>query len=112
MSEPQLFYSIMDRHDAWAVMICLVGLGQDIYDGEVGINEWFRCGIEDYTHWELFYSSLIFSQTEDKDIDKKIIKNCERCHVIDELHLNTSIRSFRADKHSKFVDALLDNNPE
>lgn len=112
MSEPQLLYSIMDRHDDWAVMICLVGLGQDIYDGEVGINEWFRCGIEDYTHWELFYSSLIFSQTEDKDIDRKIIENCERCHVVDELHLNTSIRSFRADKQSKFVDALLDNNPE
>ena len=112
MSEPQLLYSIMDRHDDWAVMICLVGLGQDIYDGEVGINEWFRCGIEDYIHWELFYSSLIFSQTEDKDIDRKIIENCERCHVVDELHLNTSIRSFRADKQSKFVDALLDNNPE
>lgn len=112
MSEPQLIYSIMDRHDDWAVIICLVGLGQDIYDGEVGINEWFRCGIEDYTHWELFYSSLIFSQTEDKDIDKKIIENCERSHVVDELHLNTSIRSFRADKQSKFVDALLDNNPE
>ena len=112
MSEPQLLYSIMDRHDDWAVMICLVGLGQDIYDGEVGINEWFRCGIEDYKHWELFYSSLIFSQTEDKDIDRKIIENCERCHVVDELHLNTSVRSFRADKQSKFVDALLDNNPE
>lgn len=48
VSEPHLLYSIMDRHEDWAVMICLVGLGQDIYDGEVGINEWFRCGIEDY----------------------------------------------------------------
>lgn len=112
MSEPKLLYSIMDRHEDWAVMICLVGLGQDIYDGEVGINEWFRCGIEEFPNWELFYSSLIFDQTEDKDIDKESIEACHRCHVVDELHLNTSIRSFRADKQSKFVDALLDNNPE
>lgn len=48
VSEPHLLYSIMNRHTGWAVMICLVGLGQDIYDGEVGINEWFRCGIEEY----------------------------------------------------------------
>ena len=35
VSEPYLLYSIMDRHKDWSVMICLVGLGQDIYDGEV-----------------------------------------------------------------------------
>ena len=112
VSEPHLLYRIMDRHEDWAVMICLVGLGQDIYDGEVGINEWFRCGIEDFTHWEMFYSPLIFNQTEDKNIDRKTIEACDRCHQVTELHLNTSIRSFRADKQSKFVDAILDNKPE
>lgn len=111
VSEPHLLYSIMDRHEGWAVMICLVGLGQDIYDGEVGINEWFRCGVEDYAEWEMFYSAEIFNQTEDKDIDKEMIQNCDRCHEMEELHLKTSIRSFRADKQSKFVDAVLDNNP-
>ncbi len=112
VSEPYLLYSIMDRHNDWAVMICLVGLGQDIYDGEVGINEWFKCGIEDFTNWEMFYSSEIFSQSEDKNIDKALIEKCDRCHVIDELHLKTSIRSFRADKQCQFVDYLLDNKPE
>ena len=112
VSEPHLLYSIMDRHQDWAVMICLVGLGQDIYDGEVGINEWFRCGINDFSEWELFYSPEIFSQVEDKNIDKDMILACERCHQMSELHLKTSIRSFRADKQCQFVDALLDNNPE
>ena len=51
VSESHLLLSIMDRHQNWSVMICLVGLGQDIYDGEVGINEWFRCGIEDTTEF-------------------------------------------------------------
>lgn len=112
VSEPSLLYRIMDRHEDWAVMICLVGLGQDIYDGEVGINEWFRCGVDEYKNWELFYSPEIFSQVEDKAIDASMIKSCDRCHEVTELHLKTSIRSFRADKQSEFVDALLDNRPE
>lgn len=111
VSEPTLLYRIMDRHDEWAVMICLVGLGQDIYDGEVGINEWFRCGIDDFKEWELYYSSEIFSQIEDKDIDVDKIKGCNRCHQIDELHLKTSVRSFRADRQCQFVDYLLNNEP-
>ena len=112
ISEPKLLYRIMDRHMDWAVMICLVGLGQDIYDGEVGINEWFRCGIEEFTEWELFYSPDIFTQTEDKDIDVAMIQSCPRCHARIPLHLKTSIRSFRADKQCQFVDNLLNNNPE
>ncbi len=112
ISEPHLLYSIMDRHQDWAVMVCLVGLGQDIYDGEVGINEWFRCGVEDYPEWEMFYSSEIFNQVEDKNIDKEMILGCDRCHEMRELHLKTSIRSFRADKQCQFVDYLLDNKPQ
>lgn len=112
VSEPKLLFSIMDRHEDWAVMVCLVGLGQDIYDGEVGINEWFRCGIEEFEKWELYYSLSIFDQVEDKNIDQNMILSCDRCHPIPELHLKTSIRSFRADKQCQFVDSLLDNNPE
>lgn len=112
VSEPHLLFRIMDRHDDWAVMICLVGLGQDIYDGEVGINEWFRTGIEDFADWEMYFSPAIFAQIEDKDIDVDMIKSCERCHEMMELHLKTSVRSFRADKQCQFVDSLLDNAPE
>lgn len=112
VSEPHLLFSIMDRHQDWAVMICLVGLGQDIYDGEVGINEWFRCGIEDFNNWELFYSPDIFSQVEDKNIDRSLIEGCNRCHQMTQLHLKTSIRSFRADKQCQFVDSLLNNEPD
>lgn len=110
LSEPSLLYKIMDRHQDWSVIVCLVGLGQDIYDGEVGINEWFRCGIDDFQNWELFYSPDIFNQVEDKNIDQKKIEQCSRCYKTPELHLKTSIRSFRADNLCHFVDCLLDNN--
>ena len=112
LSEPALLFSIMNRHEDWAVMICLVGLGQDIYDGEVGINEWFRCGVEEFREWEMFYSPDIFRQIEDKNVDKNMIIGCNRCHQIPELHLKTSIRSFRTDKQCQFVDFLLDNKPQ
>ena len=112
VSEPKLLYQIMDRHQDWAVMICLVGLGQDIYDGEVGINEWFRCGIEEFTEWELYYSPDIFIQTEDKNINEEMIQSCPRCHENKNLHLKTSIRSFRADKQCQLIDNILDNKPE
>lgn len=111
MSEPEYFISVMDRRSDWAVIICLVGLGQDIYDGEVGINEWFRSCIEDFDKWELFYSSKLLEQLEDKNIDKGLLNN-KRAHIADELHLSTSIRSFRSEKLSTFVDLLLNNNPD
>ncbi len=111
-SEPELLFEIMDRHQDWAVMICLIGLGQDIYDGEVGINEWFRCTIDKFPDWEIYYSPSIFNQTEDILFDKEKIQECPRCHEEANLHLKTSIRSFRADKQCEFVNSLLDNDIE
>lgn len=112
MSEPQCFIEIMDRRKDWAVIVCLVGLGQDIYDGEVGINEWFRSAIEDYDDWELYYSDKIFEQLEDKAIDRDLIENSCKSHMVKELHLSTGIRSFRSQRQSEFVDNLLAGNSE
>lgn len=112
VSEPHMMLDIMNRHEDWAVLVCLVGLGQDIYDGEVGINEWFRCAIKEFPEWDLYYSPEIFAQNEDKIEVESLIKGNPNCHEIEGLHLKTDLRSFRADKLCKFVDALLDNDPE
>ncbi len=112
VSEPEYFIQIMDRRKDWAVIICLVGLGQDIYDGEVGINEWFRSAIEDFSNWDLYYSPKIFDQLEDKAIDRSLIENSSKAHPVDALHLSTSVRSFRSEKQCEFVDNLLACNPE
>lgn len=109
-SEPEYFIKIMDRRKDWAVIVCLVGLGQDIYDGEVGINEWFRSCIEDFDNWELYYSPKIFNQLEDKEIDMSLIKNSAKAHAVNELHLSTSIRSFKNEKQCEFIDNLLNGN--
>ena len=39
-SEPALFLEIMERHPDWAVIIALVGGGQEINRGERGLTEW------------------------------------------------------------------------
>lgn len=33
MSEPEFLISVMDRHSDWAVIICLIGGGQEINTG-------------------------------------------------------------------------------
>lgn len=43
VSEPDFLISILDRHEDWAVIICLVGGGQEINKGESeGIAGWFE----------------------------------------------------------------------
>ena len=41
-SEPEFLISCLDRHKDWAVVVCLVGGGQEINTGEAGISEWIN----------------------------------------------------------------------
>ena len=57
MSEPAFLISVMDRHEDWCVIVCLVGGGQEINTGEAGLSEWlivlqeqFRIGRCMYRH--------------------------------------------------------------
>lgn len=109
-SEPQFLIGEMDRHDGFSTIVCLVGGGQEIHDGEAGIEEWFRALREHFPNWKLFYSSAIeesnvyLSDTELKDWLRS------NGHVRESLHLKMPIRSFRSDKVSDFVEAILDAN--
>lgn len=110
-SEPYYLIEAMNRKD-WAVIVCLVGLGQDINKGEVGINEWFASAMESFPDWDLYYSKEMLSQDEDRNIDVERIKSYPRAFGVDGLHLTTGIRSFRSSKIASFVDALLAQRPE
>lgn len=59
-SEPALLLWDMDQLD-WGVFICLVGGGQEINEGESGINEWLRTLCEDHNKinfedWDVYMS--------------------------------------------------------
>ena len=56
-SEPDFLISYLDRHDEWAVIICLVGGGQEIHDGEAGIAEWLEAVRIGFPEWQVYVSS-------------------------------------------------------
>lgn len=59
MSEPEFLISCMDRHEGWAVIICLVGGGQEINTGEAGISEWIESVNRSYPDWQVYISPQI-----------------------------------------------------
>lgn len=51
MSEPEFLVDVMDRHEDWAVIVCLVGGGQEINTGEAGLSAWFDALSTKFPEW-------------------------------------------------------------
>jgi hypothetical protein len=108
MSEPEFLISVMDRHKDWAVIIALVGGGQEINVGEAGISGWFSAIQHTFRHWQVYCSpNLLTGEYVRNGIDANSIKDYEQ---ESSLHLSISMRSFRAEKLSSFVHHLIDGN--
>lgn len=108
MSEPEFLISCLERHQDWAVIVCLVGGGQEIHTGEAGIGEWIESLNKSYSGWHIYLSSRL---TDSEYGAGKILNNlASRPNVVyeDELHLAVSMRSFRAENVSLLVKQLLD----
>ncbi len=106
-SEPELLISYMDRHD-WAVIVCLVGGGQEINRGEGGISEWLTSLSTDFEDWHVYVSpSLADSEFAAGDALAKLAGR-PTFHAEENLHLSVSMRSFRAESVSAFVKCILD----
>ena len=111
-SEPEFLISCVNRHQDWAVVVCLVGGGQEINTGEAGISEWLDAVLKRFRDWEVHLSpSLTESEYRSDDSLKKVLAlpTTKRNH---DLHLATSMRSFRAESLSKFVREVLDIEQE
>lgn len=108
-SEPNFLISIMDRHQDWATIICLVGGGQEINKGEAGLPEWFAALRTNYPDWDIYVSPEISQEeyTRGEQIQQMVVGL--NVTYINDLHLSTSIRSFRSENVSNFIKALLDN---
>jgi hypothetical protein len=59
MSEPQFLLSVMDRHQDWCVVVCLIGGGQEINTGEAGLREWLTAITEHYPDWQVHLSDRL-----------------------------------------------------
>jgi hypothetical protein len=107
-SEPEFLISCMDRHKDWAVIICLVGGGQEINTGEAGIDAWLEAARTKFPHWEMYISSQITDSEYAAGRALDALRGTAKVHLDDSLHLAVSMRSFRAENVSAFVKALLD----
>ena len=108
LSEPEFLISCLDRHSDWAVIVCLVGGGQEINTGEAGISEWIEALNRSYPDWHVYISSQL---TDSEYGAGKILEEVKsRSNIVykDELHLAVSMRSFRAENVSLLVKQLLD----
>lgn len=104
-SEPEYLISCMDRQPDWGVVVCLVGNGQSINKGEAGLKEWIESIYRSYKDWDVYISEYLmrsgYVTKEQMDLVRSQIKSRE------ELHLKMSMRSFRSEKVSIFVNQLL-----
>ena len=107
-SEPEFLISCMDRHQDWAVIICLVGGGQEINIGEAGIYAWLEAVNTAFPHWHMYISSRLTDSEYAAGTALERISQRQDKHLDDCLHLAVSMRSFRAENVSAFVKALLD----
>ncbi len=55
ISEPEMVIEIMGRHSGWAVIVALVGGGQEIHGGEAGLAAWGDA-IRRHPEWEMVTS--------------------------------------------------------
>jgi hypothetical protein len=107
-SEPSFLISCLDRHEDWAVVICLVGGGQEINTGEAGIATWIDAALADFPTWQLYLSSRLTAEEYGAGAVIDRVRHLQRVTFSDELHLGVSMRSFRAESVAHFVKQLLD----
>ena len=112
-SEPAYLISCMDRQQDWGVVICLIGGGQEINEGEAGMLEWVRAINTYFPHWHVYLSKAINGKEySDVPIVDQLSIAKDHIHSIDALHLDVSMRSFRAEKVSQFIHHLLELDKE
>lgn len=107
MSEAAFLIWSLDQIEDWATIVCLVGGGQEINTGEAGISEWIKALNEQFPHWKVHISPKLTDPEYAEGQVNELLKDNNNVTYADSLHLAVSLRSYRAEKLSAFVQALL-----
>jgi DUF2075 family protein len=107
-SEPEFLISCLDRHKDWAVIICLVGGGQEINTGEAGISEWLAAIKSKFNNWETRISPHLIDSEYSAQSAIGELKLKSKVSFNENLHLSVSMRSYRAEYVSKLIKEILD----
>lgn len=111
-SEPEFLISCLDRHEDWAVVICLVGGGQEINTGEAGISEWLEALERSFPKWRIYVSDRLTDSEYGAGALIDPLRAKPNVAFCSELHLATSVRSFRSEHVSRLVKDILDLEAE
>lgn len=111
-SEPEFLISCLNRHKDWAVIVCLVGGGQEINTGEAGISEWIDSLQSSFKEWDVYISSRLTDSEYNAVETLNKLSSRENVKYNDSLHLAVSMRSFRAENVSLLIKQILDLNIE
>lgn len=112
ISEPTFLVGVMDRQPDWCTIIALIGGGQEINTGEAGLEEWITALKEHHADWEVHYSNKIVGDKNYLDQTELTSWLMQHGQAEEDLHLATSMRSFRSEELSLFVRSLLDLDKE
>ncbi len=112
MSEAEFLIWSLDLRKDWAVIVCLVGGGQEINTGEAGIGEWIRAVNETFPDWKVYLSKHLTDKEYAEGNVAELVANNKNAQQVEQLHLAVSMRSFRAEKLSNFVHYILDRDIE
>ena len=110
MSESEFLIWSLDQRPDWAVIVCLVGGGQEINTGEAGIGEWIRALNETFPNWNVYISSQLTAKEYAEGQVKELLSDNPRVTFSEDLHLAVSMRSFRAESLSHIVHYILDGD--
>ena len=110
MSEPEFLIWSLNLREDWAVVVCLVGGGQEINTGEAGIGEWLRAINARFPDWNVFISDQLTGKEYAEGELEDLLQANDNVERSTNLHLAVSMRSFRAEQLSNFVHYLLDGN--
>lgn len=107
VSEAAFLIWSLDQREDWATIVCLVGGGQEINTGEAGIYEWIKALNEQFTSWKIYISPKLTEKEYAEGQVNELLKDNHNVTYSEDLHLGVSLRSYRAEKLSAFVHALL-----
>ena len=107
LSEAEFLIWSLDQREDWAVIVCLVGGGQEINTGEAGITEWIKALNSMFKHWNVYISDKLTDAEYAEGRVNELLKDNDKVTFAEELHLAASLRSFRAETLSAFVQSML-----
>ena len=101
-SEPAHLLDIMARHPRSAFIICLIGNGQEIHDGEGGLAEWGEA-LRTRPQWHVAAAPQTLCDPEPRNR----LPALPNMTADPDLYLDVPIRSLRNDGVPAWVDAML-----